>query len=67
MWSTHVAASRTSTQLDEAKRDKIINQKIPLRRMGRAEDIARATLFLCSRQAGFISGQSLAVDGDAQT
>jgi NAD(P)-dependent dehydrogenase (short-subunit alcohol dehydrogenase family) len=58
--------SAMEEQLDEATRDRIINQTIPLRRMGQAEDIGWATLFLCSQQAGFISGQSLAVDGGAQ-
>ena len=28
----------------------------PLQRFGEADDIAYATLFLCSREAGFISG-----------
>ncbi|HTK61630.1 MAG TPA: SDR family oxidoreductase [Pseudonocardia sp.] len=61
-----LGSAAMAEQLDEATRDKIINQTIPLRRMGQAEDIGWATLFLCSQQAGFISGQSLAVDGGAQ-
>jgi NAD(P)-dependent dehydrogenase (short-subunit alcohol dehydrogenase family) len=63
---TGLGRAAMEEQLDQATRDKIINQTIPLRRMGRAEDIGWATLFLCSQQAGFISGQSLAVDGGAQ-
>lgn len=35
----------------------------PLRRMGRAADIADAVAFLCSPQAAFITGQDLVVDG----
>jgi NAD(P)-dependent dehydrogenase (short-subunit alcohol dehydrogenase family) len=54
-------------KLDEQARQKILRQVIPLQRFGEADDIAWATLFLCSRQAGFITGQSLAVDGGAQT
>ncbi len=34
-----------------------------MRRLGRAEDIANAALFLASEQAGWISGQILSVDG----
>ncbi|MFP5306702.1 MAG: SDR family NAD(P)-dependent oxidoreductase [Gammaproteobacteria bacterium] len=53
-------------KLDEQARQKILRQVIPLQRFGEADDIAWATLFLCSQQAGFITGQSLAVDGGAQ-
>lgn len=35
----------------------------PLRRLGLPEDIANACVFLSSPMAGFITGQSLAVDG----
>jgi NAD(P)-dependent dehydrogenase (short-subunit alcohol dehydrogenase family) len=53
-------------KLDEKTRESIRKQTIPLQRFGEAEDIGWATLFLCSRQAGFITGQTLAVDGGAQ-
>lgn len=36
---------------------------IPLRRMGKPEDVAAAVLFLCSPQAAFITGVALPVDG----
>jgi NAD(P)-dependent dehydrogenase (short-subunit alcohol dehydrogenase family) len=35
----------------------------PARRVGRAEDIAKLTLFLCSEDAGFITGQEIFADG----
>jgi hypothetical protein len=35
----------------------------PAGRVGRPEDIAAAVLFLCSDEAGFITGQKLVVDG----
>lgn len=36
---------------------------IPLQRLGMAEDVARAVAFLASQQAGYITGQVLAIDG----
>lgn len=36
---------------------------VPLRRLGSVEDIASAALFFASREAGYITGQSLVVDG----
>jgi len=38
-------------------------QLIPLRRMGTADDVAKAVAFLASDQAGYITGQVLCVDG----
>ena len=35
----------------------------PLKRIGAPEDVASAILFLCSAQAGYITGGSLSVDG----
>ena len=37
--------------------------KIPLRRLGQPEDIAKAALFLCSDEASYITATSLYVDG----
>jgi len=42
---------------------RFFDQQYPLRRTGRPEDIAAAIAFLCSADAGFITGQALAVDG----
>jgi len=36
---------------------------IPLRKLGRAEDIAYAVCFFASEEAGWITGQTLSVDG----
>lgn len=46
--------------------EKVRRATIPLKKFGEADDIAYAALFLCSQQAGFITGQTLAVDGGAQ-
>jgi len=53
-------------KLDEKTSESIRKQTIPLQRFGTADDIGWATLFLCSREAAFITGQTLAVDGGAQ-
>jgi NAD(P)-dependent dehydrogenase (short-subunit alcohol dehydrogenase family) len=51
-----------SGDLDERALD-AARGNIPLRRFGRAQDIAEAVCFLASGRAGFISGQKLDVDG----
>lgn len=46
-----------------AQGEKALIPDIPLRRIGRPEDIARAVLFFASRQADWITGQLLFVHG----
>jgi len=36
---------------------------VPLRRLGTAEDVAKAVMFLASDDAAYISGQEIAIDG----
>jgi 3-oxoacyl-[acyl-carrier protein] reductase len=36
---------------------------VPMRHMGRAEDVAEAVAYLASDAAGFITGQKLSVNG----
>jgi NAD(P)-dependent dehydrogenase (short-subunit alcohol dehydrogenase family) len=37
---------------------------VPMGRMGEAEEIADAALWLCSAAASYVTGQSISVDGD---
>jgi len=52
---------REGIDLDEARRR--IAMTIAARRMGRPEEFGDACAFLCSAQAGYISGQNLQLDG----
>jgi NAD(P)-dependent dehydrogenase (short-subunit alcohol dehydrogenase family) len=36
---------------------------LPMKRLGRGEEIADAVLWLCSSGSSFVTGQTLAVDG----
>ena len=45
---------------------KLLNQ-IPLGRIGSPEDIAATVLYLASDEAGYVSGQTIAVDGGMTT
>ncbi|MBS7743737.1 MULTISPECIES: SDR family oxidoreductase [unclassified Chelatococcus] len=38
-------------------------RRTPLRRFGVGADVAAAVAFLCSSEAGFITGQTIIVDG----
>jgi len=41
----------------------MMTASVPLKRLGSVEDIAYAALFLASREAGYITGQTIIVDG----
>ena len=47
---------------DKARR---LAQSLPVRRLGRPDDVARAVLFLLAAESGFITGQNLFVCGGA--
>ncbi len=40
-----------------------LNRSLPIRRMGRAEEVAEAVIWLCSDAAAYVNGHALAVDG----
>jgi len=44
------------------EKDKMISV-IPMKRLGRPEDVAEAVIWLCSDVASFITGHVLPVDG----
>jgi len=46
----------------EAVLEKIV-AKIPVGRLGRAEEIARGVAFLCSEDAGFVTGSTMSING----
>jgi 3-oxoacyl-[acyl-carrier protein] reductase len=62
-----VAPGFVATDMTEAIRNKagefIAKKLIPVRRLGRPEDIAAAVVFLASPAASYITGQVLTVDG----
>jgi 2-hydroxycyclohexanecarboxyl-CoA dehydrogenase len=40
-----------------------LERTVPMRRLGRPEEVAAAVAFLASERAGFITGQTLSVSG----
>jgi 3-oxoacyl-[acyl-carrier protein] reductase len=48
--------------LSEDLKGKLL-ERIPLRRLGKAEDVAAAVRFLASEEAGYITGHVLDVNG----
>ncbi|WP_373317855.1 3-oxoacyl-ACP reductase FabG [Sediminicurvatus halobius] len=55
-------ATDMTDELGEAQRDALL-QQTPLGRLGAPEDIAAAVCFLASAQAGYITGETLNVNG----
>ena len=51
-----------TSEIPEAQRAEMA-QRIPLGRMGRVEDVAAAVSFLVSEEAGYITGETLHVNG----
>jgi acetoacetyl-CoA reductase len=61
-----IAPGYIKTDMTDAVPEKVMEhliQQIPMRRLGTPEEIARAVLFLVSDDAGFITGETLAVNG----
>jgi 3-oxoacyl-[acyl-carrier protein] reductase len=58
----HAIETEMSAQWSEEKRKSII-EAIPLKRLGKPEDVAEAVLFLASDKASFITGEILDING----
>jgi len=57
----YIMTAMTEKLSDEVKAE--FNRQIPLGRMGTSTDVAAAVLFLATEEAGYITGQTLAVNG----
>ena len=57
-----IATAHTDPVWLETNREKIVRQ-YPLRRIGESEDVAPMVLFLASKQAAWITGQVVSVNG----
>ncbi|MCH2132300.1 MAG: 3-oxoacyl-[acyl-carrier-protein] reductase [Phycisphaerales bacterium] len=61
-----VAPGFIETDMTEAMNEEVLVEaakRLPLRRLGRAEEIAHAVAYLASEDAGYVTGQVLTVDG----
>lgn len=55
-------ATAMTADLPDAQKD-ALNQRIPAGRMGEGSDIAAAVVYLASREAGYVTGQTVHVNG----
>ncbi|MDZ4063088.1 MAG: SDR family oxidoreductase, partial [Coriobacteriia bacterium] len=51
-----------TARIDGGMRERIVAQ-IPLGRFGQPEDVAGAVVYLCSDEAGYVTGHALRVNG----
>ena len=58
-----VWSEATSAALDTPQKAEGTARAVPLRRIGQAEELANAILFLASDEASYVTGHSLVVDG----
>ena len=61
-----IAPGYVETDMVRAVPEKVLEKivaRIPVGRLGQAEDIARAVMFLVAEEAGFICGSTLSING----
>ncbi len=63
MWDTVDALHAKQFDLPLGEKKRQVGLAVPLGRMGRAEEIARAVMFLASDEAEYVVGQTFNVDG----
>ena len=54
---------RHSQEIGDLPGTDFLEKRVPVGRVGQAEDVAAACVFLCSEEAGFITGQVIGVNG----
>ena len=59
----YIATENTKPLRDDAKRNQAILDRIPETRWGKPEDIAGSVLFLASKEADYMNGAIMNVDG----
>jgi meso-butanediol dehydrogenase/(S,S)-butanediol dehydrogenase/diacetyl reductase len=63
MWDQNNKDKEKAFGIDAKKASDEFIARIPLKRSGTLEDMAGAVVFLCSKDADYITGQTLNVDG----
>ena len=60
---TPLLEEMTGADAEGAKAIEAMRRAVPMKRLGTPEEVAAAVAFLCSEEAGFITGQTLSVSG----
>lgn len=58
-----IAPGEIDTAILSPGTEKIVEQQIPLRRLGEAREVAETILFLCSGQSSYINGAEIHING----
>jgi acetoacetyl-CoA reductase len=61
--SPEFIATEMVTALSQDVLDTRINPQIPVGRLGQPAEVAALVLYLCSREAGFVTGANIAING----
>ena len=57
------ATEMNKSFIDDPEQSSLFLSRIPLERWGRPEDIGHLVVYLCSEEAGFITGTDILIDG----